>query len=69
MQFILILLVVFMGAAILSRLARDLWIMMAKPPTYYEGRDWFDEDKLRDDPFDEMPLYRLDRLDYEEEME
>ena len=69
MQLILILLVVFMGAAILSRLARDLWIMMVNPPTYYEGRDWFDEDKLTDDPFDEIPLYRLDRLDYEEEME
>lgn len=63
MQFAAILVVVFMGAAILSRLARDLWILMVHPPAYYEGRDWFDDDRLTDDPFDEIPVYKLDRLE------
>ena len=63
MQFAAILVVVFMGAAILSRLARDLWILMVHPPVYYEGRDWFDDDRLTDDPFDESPIYKLDRLE------
>lgn len=73
MQFILICLVAFIGAAILSRLARDIWILMVNPPTYYEGRDWFDDDRIdddqmTDDPFDEIPVYRLDRIeeDFEE---
>ena len=69
MQFMKVLVLVFTGAIIFSWLARQIWIAMVNPPPYYEGRDWFDEDRLTDDPFDEIPLYRLNRYDYEEDYE
>jgi len=65
-----IILTAFMGLAIFVKLAHHILAIMVNPPAYYEPRDWFDaEDRMTIDPFDSIPITKLDRIDYEEDFE